>query len=138
MCGGRCLPLVIEPGHSVSLRGMAKILHLTDLHLEQPGDYAGADPKTSAIPASHLPSRTSAIRNTLQALAASEEIEPFDAVVISGDISWKNQREGWEALRDVLAPLSDAEKLPAPGHIVATPGNHDVQWRLAVDDPAHY
>jgi hypothetical protein len=117
---------------------MARILHLTDLHLEQPGDYGGADAKSGAVPASHLPSRTSAIRNTLQAVATSEKIVAFDAAVISGDIPWKNQQEGWEALANVLAPLEEAGKLPAPDHIVATPGNHDVEWRLAVDDTAHY
>src|SRR5947209_996229 len=115
-----------------------RILHLTDLHLEQPGDYVGTNAKSHAVPSGHLPSRTAAIKNTTAALAASDRIEPFDVLVLTGDVPWRNAEEGWSRLEEVLEPLKTAGKLPQPDHIVVTPGNHDVQWRLDIDDPDHY
>lgn len=117
---------------------MATLLHLTDLHLEAPDDYGGGDVKSGALPPDHQPSRTNAIRNTLEALAASDRIPAFDVVVITGDIAWRDERAGWEKFESVLQPLRDAAKFPDDDHIIITPGNHDVRWRLAVDDPDHY
>jgi 3',5'-cyclic AMP phosphodiesterase CpdA len=117
---------------------MASVLHLTDLHLKVPGAYGGGDMKSQALPEGHRPTRDGEIRDTIEALAASDEILPFDAVVITGDIPWKNGEEGWRAFETLLEPLAERGKLPAPDHIVVTPGNHDVRWYLPVDDPQHY
>lgn len=119
-------------------RAATTLLHLTDLHLEAPGDYGGGDVKSGALPAGHQPSRTTAIRNTLEALAASDRIPTFDVVVVTGDIPWRNGEEGWTKFEEVLSPIRDAGKFPADDHVVVTPGNHDVRWRLPVDQIEHY
>ncbi|MGH7485037.1 MAG: metallophosphoesterase, partial [bacterium] len=63
---------------------------------------------------------------------------PFDVVIITGDIAWRNGEDGWSKFEDVIAPLRDAGKFPNEDHVVITPGNHDVQWGVPVDDSTHY
>jgi Calcineurin-like phosphoesterase/Thymidylate synthase len=118
---------------------VATILHLTDLHLATPSDWAGADfAKSDIVPFQDRPDRLSAIRSTLQALAESARSDALTAVVVSGDIPFQNGTTGWEQFAEVFKPLAEAHKLPGPDKIVVAPGNHDVAWRTRLGDPAHY
>jgi 3',5'-cyclic AMP phosphodiesterase CpdA len=117
---------------------MTTLLHLTDLHLDTPDDYAGADFKSDIVPIKDRPDRSTALRTTLVALGASPW--KIDAIVLTGDIPFQNgtNTRGWEQFDEALKPLEDAGKLPEPERIVVTPGNHDVAWRKPIGDPAHY
>jgi len=116
---------------------MATLLHLTDLHLGTPGDHVGADfSKSDIVPIKDRPDRYSALRSTLKAIGDSGY--RLDAIVITGDITYKNSPEGWELFDSLLEPLEECDALPAAEHIVVTPGNHDVAWGKPVGDPEHY
>jgi DNA repair exonuclease SbcCD nuclease subunit len=117
---------------------VATILHLTDLHLEAPSDYAGGNFKQKLVPAAQRPSRTQLIRDTVEALANSDRCPKLDCVIFTGDIPWQNSEKGWERFESVLEPLRTADKLPKNDHIIVTPGNHDVEWKLPVNDAEHY
>lgn len=117
---------------------MTTLLHLTDLHLDTPDDHAGAEFKNDIVPLADRPDRIGALKSTLQALAESPW--ELDAIVITGDIPFKNgiDSRGWDQFDTALQPLEAAGKLPRPEKIVVTPGNHDVAWRKRVGDPDHY
>ena len=59
-------------------------------------------------------------------------------MIVSGDIPWQDSEDGWQKFEEVIALLRDAGKFPSDDHVVITPGNHDVKWRVPVDDPSHY
>jgi 3',5'-cyclic AMP phosphodiesterase CpdA len=115
---------------------MTTVLHLTDLHLDTPEDYAGADFKSDIVPIKDRPDRFTAFQTTLKAITESDW--PVDTVVITGDIPFQNGREtnGWELFDSLLDSLGG--KLPAANRIIVTPGNHDVAWGKPVGDRAHY
>lgn len=117
---------------------MATLLHLTDLHLDTPADFSGADFKSDIVPLGDRPDRFGALQTTLQAVAGSQWA--LDALIVTGDIPYQNGRDtkGWEQFDTAFDPLRDAGKLPPPDKIVVTPGNHDVAWRKPVGDPGHY
>jgi metallophosphoesterase superfamily enzyme len=116
---------------------VARLLLLTDLHIGRPGmDAAGSDySKSRMLPASHQRRRQEVLRDTTTAIAAEAHLLP-DALVVAGDVTYRDDRDGWTHLSPILEPLREAGL--DDGRIVITPGNHDVTRNLAVDDPAHY
>jgi 3',5'-cyclic AMP phosphodiesterase CpdA len=105
------------------------ILHLSDLHLspaefdEPLGDY-----KVDVIPASDRVRRTSMIRSSLRAVGRTlvERGDRLDALVVSGDITYRASEDGYGLFGETLQELGEA--LPDPAQILVVPGNHDVKW----------
>src|SRR4051794_36145932 len=88
-----------RPGARV--RPVATVLHLTDLHLATPDDWAGGDfSKSDIVPLRERPDRLTAFQTTLRALAESPRCPTLDCVVITGDIPFQNGRDtpGWDQL----------------------------------------
>jgi len=56
-----------------------------------------------------------------------DENNPPDAVVISGDLTYKASDSGFKAFKDLLADHSYV--WPDHSRIVVVPGNHDVIWK---------
>lgn len=118
---------------------MALILHLSDLHLspteydEPLGDY-----KIDVIPAADRVRRTALIRSSLRSLgqALTDRGTSLDALVISGDITYRGAQDGFDLLRATLAELGDA--LPESNRVLVVPGNHDVTWYSAPSSPERY
>jgi 3',5'-cyclic AMP phosphodiesterase CpdA len=118
---------------------MPLILHLSDLHLATPdqerdvGDY-----KLELIPANQRQRRSRYIRNTLVALATYLDArhETLDAVVVSGDVTYKGAPDGFGALPDVLSNLGD--HIPPDNRIVVVPGNHDIVVNTPPSSPERY
>jgi hypothetical protein len=54
----------------------------------------------------------------------------FDAVVVSGDLSWTNKTEEFLAAKFFLEELSTTLSIPLD-RIVVIPGNHDISWSEA-------
>ncbi|WP_322411706.1 metallophosphoesterase [Microbacterium invictum] len=106
---------------------MARILHLSDLHLHgDRDDELVADNKQNAVPASAQASAGDRLRSTLEALtrAVNEDELGLDCIVISGDIVDRNDPGGYRRLPEILAPLVPA--VVPPERVVVVPGNHDV------------
>jgi 3',5'-cyclic AMP phosphodiesterase CpdA len=107
---------------------VALILHLTDLHLGNAADDSLDDYKSEFVPIGERVTRQKVLHSTLTALSRhlAEAGEQLDAVVISGDITYANASDGFEALASTLNLLGD--RLPPPERTVIVPGNHDVKW----------
>jgi 3',5'-cyclic AMP phosphodiesterase CpdA len=107
---------------------VALILHLTDLHLGTTGLDPLDDYKSDFVPISERVTRHSVLASTLSALSRhlTENNYTIDAILISGDVTYANGIEGFEALAATLEILGD--QLPPPERIVVVPGNHDVKW----------
>lgn len=107
---------------------MAMLLHLSDLHLTAgPSDDATNDVKIDVIQRRSQQLGHDEIKRTLEALAArllQDRLE-LDCIVITGDISDKNNRDGYDRLADLLGPLVP-DFVPFD-RVVVVPGNHDVQ-----------
>lgn len=88
---------------------MARFLHLSDLHVVAEGAMCSSILDTRAI--------LSAAVDVL--LAGMDKLGPFDAVLLTGDISDDGSRESYDIALRELARLS----LP----IFAVPGNHDAR-----------
>jgi Icc protein len=87
-----------------TLRVMARLLHISDTHLVGPGsesEYPDIDPQARLA----------------TVLAAAGDMEPFDAVVVTGDIADDGSREAVLRVRDLVQPIAPV--------VVAVPGNHD-------------
>jgi 3',5'-cyclic AMP phosphodiesterase CpdA len=103
------------------------ILHLSDLHLtDRSDDEDYGDFKSETIPKEDRIKRQDVLINTLKALATSGE-RRLDSVVISGDITYQNRREGYEQLEKVLSALGPLRP-EDPKRTCIVPGNHDVAW----------
>ena len=81
---------------------MPRLLHVSDLHFGHP-----------SVPAQ------------IEALEAIIAREPFDAIVISGDLTQRQRRHEYSRARRFLLYARDR----AP--VLTVPGNHDVSWWLA-------
>ena len=81
---------------------MTRILHVSDLHFGHPSVAA-----------------------QIEALEAIIEREPFDAIVISGDLTQRQRRHEFARARRFL--LLANERAP----VLTVPGNHDIAWWLA-------
>jgi 3',5'-cyclic AMP phosphodiesterase CpdA len=117
---------------------VALILHLTDLHLGTTGLDPLDDYKSDFVPISERVTRHRVLASTLSALSRhlTESDYTIDAILISGDVTYANGIEGFEALAATLETLGD--RLPPPERIVVVPGNHDVKWGTEPSSPERY
>lgn len=117
---------------------MALILHLTDLHLGNAADNSLDEYKSEFVPIEERVTRQKVLHSTLTALARylGETGEKLDAIVVSGDITYANASDGFEALAGTLDILGD--RVPPPERILVVPGNHDVQWHTKPSSPERY
>jgi 3',5'-cyclic AMP phosphodiesterase CpdA len=88
---------------------VALILHLTDLHLGNAADNSLDDYKSEFVPIGERVTRQKVFHSTLKALShhLREAGDQLDAVVISGDITYANASDGFQALADTLNMLGD-------------------------------
>jgi 3',5'-cyclic AMP phosphodiesterase CpdA len=108
---------------------VALILHLSDLHLSHAeSDESLGDYKLDVIPTSDRVRRTTMIRSSLRALrqALLDWGGRLDALVVSGDITYRASEDGFALFAETLGELGDA--LPNPDRVLVVPGNHDVRW----------
>ena len=118
---------------------MSLLLHLSDLHLGPVRDEDIPDDFKSDIPPlSERTTRYTILEDTLTQLSSQlrQAGEQLDAVVVSGDITVKNDERGFQKLDEVLSWLGDAR--PTPEKTIIVPGNHDVMWGVPGDSPAKY
>jgi 3',5'-cyclic AMP phosphodiesterase CpdA len=120
------------------ITSVALILHLTDLHLGSAADDSLDDYKSELVPIGERVTRQKILHATLAALSRhlTETAQTLDAIVISGDITYANASDGFEALAGTLNTLGD--RLPPPECVVVVPGNHDVKWRTGPSTPERY
>jgi len=118
---------------------MALILHIADLHLVAPSASTPfGDHKTGLVSTKDRLTYQSALRLTLERLG--EEIlargMALDAIVMTGDISDKNNEEGYIAFLELLNALGPVR--PPNTRILVLPGNHDVKAGIRPGDPNRY
>ncbi len=106
---------------------MAWILHVSDAHLGKSREWQYLDAMKRDVLEERERSTTQAVlRSTLHSLAQWPDVEKFDAVVFSGDITNGAAEDGYKAFESLLAELGS--KHPGNERIVVVPGNHDVDW----------
>lgn len=113
---------------------MARILHLSDLHLT-PGALSATygDYKTRSIaPTERLDLRKVLKWTICEWVSKEKDHGKLDAIVVSGDITVGDSPEGWEYLDELLNWFDPV--LPDPARIVVVPGNHDIA-RGSIADP---
>lgn len=117
---------------------LTTILHLTDLHLggAQPGEILDDYSKADFVSREERTSRRRVLEATLTRLAEERDGAPYDAVVISGDITVGGEEDGYAELEAVLATLGSAR--PPAERVVVVPGNHDVRWKTAPGSGERY
>lgn len=118
---------------------MALILHISDLHLVTPSaSVPAADHKVGLVAGKDRLTHHLVLTTTLRRL--SEELvsrgRTLDAIVMTGDISDKNNEGGYLAFEELLEALSSVR--PTKRHILVLPGNHDVASGLRPGDPRRY
>jgi 3',5'-cyclic AMP phosphodiesterase CpdA len=115
------------------------ILHLSDPHLGvvSPGQELD-DPKVLLDRQRDIETTQRVFRRTLQSLRPFVEGRGKpDAVVVSGDLTYKAGQEGFDAFTELLA--DEAALLPDDrARIVVVPGNHDVVWNEEPSSEARY
>lgn len=88
---------------------MARLLHLSDLHVVAPGERASAVLDTPAI-----------LRGAIdRVLDRFDRIGPVDAVLVTGDVSDDGSAESYAVAR------AELERLDRP--LLVVPGNHDAR-----------
>src|SRR6202795_3297844 len=117
---------------------MPWILHLSDPHLGDvsPGQKL-TDEKVVFRGQRELETTQTVFMRTLARLTSyvDEHGRP-DAVVVSGDLTYKSRESGFDAFIKLLADRIDV--LPEHGQIVVVPGNHDVVWAELPGKPTRY
>ena len=84
-------------------------LHLSDIHVGQP-DQA----------------RSNAMQLLIQAISDHAGTEPLDLVLLTGDIAFSGQASEYQSFKDeLLDPLQELD-IAKHAHVVAVPGNHDL------------
>lgn len=105
------------------------ILHLSDPHLGDVAAWQKLDQAKISTPQEDLATTQSVFRRTLAALREYiAAVGAPDAVVISGDLTWRHQESGFAAFAELLDEYADV--FPDPANIVVVPGNHDVDWNV--------
>jgi hypothetical protein len=108
---------------------LAWILHLSDPHLGDVTAWQKLDETKILTPQEDLATTQTVFRRTLAALREYiAAVGPPDAVVISGDLTWRHHESGFAAFAELLDEYADV--FPDPANIVVVPGNHDVDWRI--------
>ncbi len=118
---------------------MALILHIADLHLVSPATSRPIDDhKAGVVPSGDRTTHYELLRVTLQRLGERlfKDGRVLDAIIVTGDISDKNNEGGYHAFLELLDALGPSK--PAPNRIVVSTGNHDVAPGLPADDPRRY
>ena len=118
---------------------MTWILHLSDPHLGvvSPGQELD-DPKVLVDRQRDIETTQRVFRRTLESLRplVTARGKP-DAVVVSGDLTYKAGEQGFHAFAKLLD--DEADLLPEDrGRIVVVPGNHDVVWDEEPGSDARY
>lgn len=100
------------------MTGQLRLLHLSDLHVTDP--YKSRAEVWGAV-APRL-----------------REQEPFDFIVVSGDLSQRASEDEYTELaqfvEDSLVPLLREKVQHERSRVVLIPGNHDVDWSVSVGD----
>lgn len=106
---------------------MALILHLTDIHLGK-NQYTDDVKSEGLLQNRERESRLQIFKDKLKELKdyLVEKNKKLDIIVISGDITIRNQEEGFKLLNQLLNTLGN--KKPLNENILITPGNHDIKW----------
>jgi 3',5'-cyclic AMP phosphodiesterase CpdA len=105
------------------------ILHLSDPHLGDVAAWQKLDQAKISTPQEDLATTQSVVRRTLASLREYiAAVGAPDAVVISGDLTWRHQESGFAAFAELLDEYADV--FPDPANIVVVPGNHDVDWNV--------
>jgi 3',5'-cyclic AMP phosphodiesterase CpdA len=108
---------------------LAWILHLSDPHLGDLAAWQKLDETKILTPQEDLASTQTVFRRTLAALRQYiAAVGPPDALVISGDLTWRHHESGFSAFAELLDEYADV--FPDPANIVVVPGNHDVDWNV--------
>jgi 3',5'-cyclic AMP phosphodiesterase CpdA len=82
---------------------MTWILHLSDPHLGDTAAWQELDDAKVTTPQEDLATTQSVFRRTLAALRQYiEATEPPDAVVVSGDLTYRHHESGFAAFADLL------------------------------------
>jgi len=124
MVGDGCLTAATGSGQ---LRPLAWILHLSDPHLGDVAAWQKLDDTKIATPQEDLATTQTVFRRTLAALREYiAAVGSPDAVVVSGDLTWRHHESGFVAFAELLDEYADV--FPEPANIVVVPGNHDVDW----------
>lgn len=118
---------------------MALILHIADLHLVAAESSAPIDDhKVGLVPKRARATHHKTLLLTMSRLGETlaKNGQTLDAIIVTGDISNKNNEGGYRAFLALLGALGAAK--PGPERIVVVPGNHDVASGLPPGDPSRY
>lgn len=91
---------------------MSRILHLSDLHLSGSGEPL-EDLKEKVLRAGEETTTEAVLWHTAKALGELADVDAFDAIVVSGDITQAGAQEGFDAFDDFLNLLgiSDPQRI---------------------------
>lgn len=112
------------------------ILHITDLHLVSEANSPPLEShKIGLVPHADLATQHRLLRHTFESLGERlrHNSESLDAIVVTGDIAEKNNREGYQAFLALIDSLGTSK--PSRDRIMVVPGNHDVKAGLRSRDP---
>lgn len=115
---------------------MARILHLSDLHLGEPAPWQHLDDRKRPIIKGDRRAQKHVLGETLKAVLADDAKGPFDAVVVSGDLTHECKPDGFTEFDEVVDLLLASGV--ARNRIVVVPGNHDVPWDPGPDAEGRY
>jgi 3',5'-cyclic AMP phosphodiesterase CpdA len=116
---------------------MAKILHISDIHLESELQGFGDDKVGLPGLKTGKEQKLDFIRKTCGLLLQKikTEVIKFDAIVVSGDITTRNSPKGFIDFLEVFEELFD---FVGNRNVVVIPGNHDVDWEIKPSDNKKY
>lgn len=105
---------------------MGKILCFSDLHLGEPtqGQVIG-DFKVPLGDKGEHPTTQDVVERTLRDVC--DAADPFDGVIIAGDLTNKCADDGFEAFAKLMDELATC--VSKPENVVVVPGNHDVPYQ---------
>jgi 3',5'-cyclic AMP phosphodiesterase CpdA len=112
---------------------MARILHLSDLHLGEPDHWQRLDDHKHPIVRGDRRAQKHVLRETVKAIL---DDEPPEAVVVSGDLTHRCESDGFEEFGEFVDLFLAAGV--SPECIVVVPGNHDVPWDPGPDADGRY
>lgn len=114
---------------------MGTILHLSDLHLGDPGEHQYLDDHKSGLGFGDRRTESDVLRETLLDLRDQGVFKDLSAAVISGDLTNKSSQSGFDAFAELIAPVVDSV---GKENVLVVPGNHDVPWDPGPGAPDRY